>query len=396
MKSQYDYSAEDFWSELEADNWYQAVLDRRKAPPDSSNRQQLCCLKSLEFSSLSLSSPGVDAMIKVFNDQATLRQWRQSGRWSQFRSMSSWEGSESTFNPMGPSIPDGTRYDLTCLSKMSREGSVGPPSGEGGGLFFQTELDFDEVEPPSAQKELSRSSSVPVLPRLGHSTSKELETKSSMHSFAFRSLLKSGRLSSSSSRDPTRQRGQQLNQSLVKVLQGKCVLVLTDKPDVRKFVLRVALPSTMEGPAPLCFVRTSSELWAKFREVKEQFHALILDLGKAEMQAETLVRTIREHDRYGKIPIVVLADGPQLSETVRNHCSFVVYFPLSASMLREALLWCFDRKVLKSLVKYEVPLGSTSYAEEADTQGNPKEMTLAVLAVPVQAAVQPTPQAVVA
>ena len=41
--------------------------------------------------------------------------------------------------------------------------------------------------------------------------------------------------------------------------------------------------------------------------------------------------------------------GALRSEVVRNSCSFVVFMPIVASMVRKALLWCFHRKALRGM-----------------------------------------------
>merc|ERR1712048_1272049 len=80
---------------------------------------------------------------------------------------------------------------------------------------------------------------------------------------------------------------------------------------------------------------------------------LLIDLTKSELQTEPLLRTIQQDARYGQIPVIVLSADRELPEFVRNSCSFVVFLPLSASMLREALVWCFDRKTVQRYFKYE-------------------------------------------
>merc|ERR1719291_1505305 len=88
--------------------------------------------------------------------------------------------------------------------------------------------------------------------------------------------------------------------------------------------------------------------------MKETYQALLLDLSKKELQVESLLPVLREHTRYSRLPIIVLSGQAELSEVVRNSCSFVVFFPLAAAMLREALLWCFDRKALLMHCNYGV------------------------------------------
>eukprot|EP00928_Gymnodinium_smaydae_P017135 TRINITY_DN16542_c0_g1_i1.p1 TRINITY_DN16542_c0_g1~~TRINITY_DN16542_c0_g1_i1.p1 ORF type:complete len:948 (+),score=207.83 TRINITY_DN16542_c0_g1_i1:195-3038(+) len=135
------------------------------------------------------------------------------------------------------------------------------------------------------------------------------------------------------------QRDCTLAKRLAKVLRGKSVLVLTDKVDVRKSVCGAMI----DAPAALCFVQNTNELWQRLRNKREQpFHALVLDLTKAELPAEAVIRTMRQHEIYGRLPIVVLAQERELSDAVRANCNFVVFLPIVSSMLREALLWCFN------------------------------------------------------
>jgi len=132
-----------------------------------------------------------------------------------------------------------------------------------------------------------------------------------------------------------------------KVTPGKSLLVLTDRPDVRRAIQRGLLAAQVV----LCFVRTSTELWHRLRDKKDHFDAMIWDLTKPDLQVDGLCRLVRQHERYGRLPIVVHSDERELSETVRGSCSFVVFEPLAAAMLREALLWCFNRKALQGLFR---------------------------------------------
>merc|ERR1712190_208242 len=79
----------------------------------------------------------------------------------------------------------------------------------------------------------------------------------------------------------------------------------------------------------------------------DHYHVLLLDLCKSELQVDPFLKTLRQHGRYGKMPIIVLAAERELSDAVKVGCSFVVFQPLSAPMLREGLLWCLDRRALQ-------------------------------------------------
>mmetsp|Transcript_105215 Transcript_105215/g.273901 ORF Transcript_105215/g.273901 Transcript_105215/m.273901 type:complete len:148 (+) Transcript_105215:1-444(+) len=97
----------------------------------------------------------------------------------------------------------------------------------------------------------------------------------------------------------------------------------------------------------LVFVKTSADLWTRLHIAKETYHALLVDLDKTDFQADPLLKSVRSSQRYGRLPILVLSSERELSETVRSSCSFVVFHPVAASMLREGLLWCLDKKALK-------------------------------------------------
>eukprot|EP00927_Polykrikos_kofoidii_P051041 TRINITY_DN44856_c0_g1_i1.p1 TRINITY_DN44856_c0_g1~~TRINITY_DN44856_c0_g1_i1.p1 ORF type:complete len:983 (+),score=155.35 TRINITY_DN44856_c0_g1_i1:117-2951(+) len=147
----------------------------------------------------------------------------------------------------------------------------------------------------------------------------------------------------------TAERKRYVVKQFTRAVEGKSVLVLTDKADVRKAICG----TLMETQTALVFLKSTSELWQRFRSEKDHFHALILDLTKFELQVESVLRTIRQNDKYSLIPIVVLATERELSEIVRVNCSFVVFKPVVASMLREALLWCFDKRIVQDFYKKE-------------------------------------------
>uniref|UniRef100_A0A7S0B5K3 Response regulatory domain-containing protein n=1 Tax=Pyrodinium bahamense TaxID=73915 RepID=A0A7S0B5K3_9DINO len=134
-------------------------------------------------------------------------------------------------------------------------------------------------------------------------------------------------------------------------MPGKSILILTDKADVRKSIMKALLVAAAE--VDIVFVRTTSDLWKRLRDPKEKHHVLILDLAKSELQVDSLLKCCRGHERYGNLPIIVLSVEQELSEVVRASCSFVVFHPLAASMLREALVWCFDRKTLLGGSRYQ-------------------------------------------
>merc|ERR1711865_435722 len=74
------------------------------------------------------------------------------------------------------------------------------------------------------------------------------------------------------------------------------------------------------------------------------------------MGIEPMLRAIRHQEKYAQLPIVVLAAERELPDVVRTSCSFVVFLPLSPPMLREALVWCFDRKSVQNLFPVGEPV----------------------------------------
>merc|ERR1712032_986514 len=138
----------------------------------------------------------------------------------------------------------------------------------------------------------------------------------------------------------------------------------------------------MDFQAAFCFLKSTNDLWHRMRDRKEQHHVLMLDPAKFELQVEGVLRTIRQHDKYGKLPIVVISVERELSELVRSSCSFVVFKPLAASMLREALLWCFDPRALQGLFRHEVSDATTSSVSAIgpDARGE-KTLSMTVSAV---------------
>ena len=131
-------------------------------------------------------------------------------------------------------------------------------------------------------------------------------------------------------------------------VKGRSVLILTDQAEIRKSVMRSLMCAMNE--MTICFSNSTSDMWKRLR--KEPFHALVVDLTKADLEVESLVKTLRAEPQMSMLPIIVLSKERELPELVRQSCSFVVFQPLSASMLREALLWCFNRTALKNQSYY--------------------------------------------
>jgi len=372
--------------ELEdVNDFLKVILEHRRHPPNDKNPSTLCVLEGLGIDPFSKCGPGVETMRKIYADQALLKEHQSSlkrgagGRW---------RAPSSSSNPMGETVSANARYEDTipgapeAAAPELLAASQQPP----GGIFFQTEPDLDETQAQvmmtsssatfnmngSDKVLMAKSSSVPSLPRLKSGAEEELEDRSTVFEPKKSASIFGGFTRSSgpgasradfksASTSRAQPQAQRIMKAFHRAVNGKCVLILTDKAEVRRSVMRAMMSAATE--MELCFVKSTSELWQRMRDAKEQYHALIVDLGKSELQVETFVRTIRGHERYGQLPVVVLSDDRELPDLVRQSCSFVVFHPLAASMLREALLWCFDRRAMQAANGYfdmQKPLALTS------------------------------------
>mmetsp|Transcript_33877 Transcript_33877/g.100628 ORF Transcript_33877/g.100628 Transcript_33877/m.100628 type:complete len:963 (-) Transcript_33877:47-2935(-) len=260
-----------------------------------------------------------------------------------------------------PAAPGPDAAAVAALSAMAQA-----PSADGT-FFSTTNASSTNGASTMYATSFNKSSSVPVLPRLQAGGSAASSQRSFNPSNAAQDrqaqsesktqALPAGRRGGQTreppkERDPEVVKAQRILKSFGRIVPGKSILVLTDKASVRKSIMRALLCTC--GEANLVFLKNSNDLWRRFSDPKEQHHALLLDLEKTELQVESLLTTIRGHNRYGKLPIVVLSEQRELPQLVHENCSFVVFQPLAATTLREALLWCFDRKVLAVTGKYEV------------------------------------------
>jgi len=132
---------------------------------------------------------------------------------------------------------------------------------------------------------------------------------------------------------------------------GKSILVFTDQKPVWRSVGK-ALVSPTE--TRLRWVKSTAELWQRLYDAREHHSALLLDLSKSEFEIESFLGTMTKLEKYGNMPIIVLSTERELPEVVRTVCSFVVFLPLSASTLRESLLWCFDRHTVQQHCDYDM------------------------------------------
>lgn len=343
--------------ELEdADDYLDVVLEHRKPPPNATQLPTLTCLEGTVYGPRhNANGPGVTALLQAVADGSGTPRRRCSALLSrEWRDNSSYEE-----NPMGSTVGADARYGQAALPGQTKELAImiedysQAPSpkalkaseslpelstGWGGGVFLNTEVEFDDGMTLSLQSQgkMVNSSSLPSLP-----SAQEMKNNTSVMSeignVTGDAVPKAARLDS---RQSAKKREQKVMKTFSRVMVGKNVLILTDKPDLKKQIARVLVADDTS----LVFLKSSNDLWHRMRDSKEDYHVLLLDLTKSELQVEPMLRTIRQHTRYSDLQIIVLSQEQELPEAVRNSCSFAVFLPLAASMLREALVWCFDRK----------------------------------------------------
>ncbi|CAK9094544.1 Uncharacterized protein SCF082_LOCUS44434 [Durusdinium trenchii] len=346
--------------ELEdVDDWLQIVLDHRRLPPNKRNPSSLCVLESLGNSCPATCGPGVEMMRRIYSDPTALKEHRSTlGR--RKRGGSRWRGSG---NPVGQTVPPNARFEevlpeLEELLEPSSNCAPQPPSlshsvsAPASSVFFQTEVELEDRK-PSKPTSITKTPSLPSLPSIPKSKrddSKEAAGKPELSEMSTTIELKAGSENFSSlEREPKvpvdkKLQAQRLMKAFHKAVDGRSVLILTDQSEVRKSVMRSLMCAVNE--MSICFTCSTVDMWKRLS--KDLFHALMVDMSKADLEIESLVKTIRADPQYGTLPIIVLSHRqPELPDLVRQTCSFVVFHPLSASMLREALLWCFNRSALK-------------------------------------------------
>mmetsp|Transcript_41574 Transcript_41574/g.77357 ORF Transcript_41574/g.77357 Transcript_41574/m.77357 type:complete len:867 (-) Transcript_41574:64-2664(-) len=351
--------------ELEdVNDWLGVVFDHRKGPQNSTNLPTLTCLEGTDYGpKCNKNGPGVKAMLRVASDPGrrqgdflgpNLRRAR-----SQLRLTSAYDS-----NPMGGIVSADARYTETSPSGFSpalsdgalEDGAAEAEEPAGSGVFFQTEVSFDEPPPHG----MSKSMSMPNMSHLEDEMTSALASAlaSAMPTAAPSTVApaiseedassKAG--SAKASKSAAFKRQQRVVKAFDKAMPGKAILILTDKKSLVKAITNVIL---MED-VTVVFVKSSNDLWQRLRSPKETYHLLMIDLTKPELHVEPILRTIRQGERYGQMPIVVLSAERELPEMVRSSCSFVVFLPLAAAMLREALVWCFDRRSVQKLFRLEV------------------------------------------
>lgn len=360
-------------TELEdVNDWLEVVFNHRKEPLNLKNPPTLTCLENINNnldgrpSMGATGGPGVKAILKVVGGEGAGR--RQLG--ALLRARRGFDRShglsDMSANPLGDTVSakisfvDAPLPGHESWAALTDGPTTAPPSGDDG-IFFHTELDIEEARLTLPQAP-ARSSSVPVLPDINGARAKEecekflsqksqLDSRNSLARSESQGSLRQSRVSASTEKV-------RVMKAFHRAVLGKTLLVLTDKPEARKSIMH----AVQSAEVAVQFVKTTNDLWAKLRDSKEQHHLLVIDLCKHDLQVENVLRTVRQHAGYERLPIVVLSADEQLPDVVRTSCSYVIFKPLAASMVREALVWCFDRRALKGQVAIEASANDSQEA----------------------------------
>lgn len=380
------------------EDYLDIIFEHRKAPPNVMQLPTLVCLEGLPYGpNKGGNGPAVGAVLDAMADGGGFKPRKRSYS-REWLDSSSYEE-----NPMGSSVCAEARYMETAppggfmnsqlaiqiqdtssppkalknSESLPQLNASGGTSGWGG-VFLNTEIDFEDGMTISMQSEpihmltLSTSSSAPTLPleqqlalaQASIRVQKELSPKASVSKSQTSAALSEAKTDAKSI---AAKRQQKVMKTFKRVMVNKNVLILTDKVDLRKQITRVLVGDD----TALVFIKTTNDLWKRLRDGKEEFHLLLLDLTKAELQVEPLLRTLRQVEKYRDLQIIVISQDHDLPEVVRNSCSFAVFLPLAAQMLREAFVWCFDRKSGHKLFPAEEPrqdLGVVKGRSAASTQ----------------------------
>jgi CheY-like chemotaxis protein len=122
-----------------------------------------------------------------------------------------------------------------------------------------------------------------------------------------------------------------------KLIAGKSFMCLSDDKEMKAAVKRTFLGSA----AQLTFVKSSMECLHTLIDPRSRFNCVFLDLTKSGLNADSVVRTIRENERHADAPIIVFADQQgDLTELIRQTGSYVVFKPVVGRVMREAVVWC--------------------------------------------------------
>jgi CheY-like chemotaxis protein len=349
------------------EDYLDIIMDHRRAPPDVSALPELACLESLGIHpKTAKKGPGLNALFQAAAQEAR----GQTSRRSKMSLRDWFEPSSYDSNPMGGTVSSGARYAETAPPRPSEvqlaieDGrstleltrcESSPQISGTGSLFLHTEVDFDDITGIGMslaleEKTMSTSISLPSLTQ-AHSIASLDASRGEDIGMLQKELLKKASSSDrrSDARSAATKRHQRVMKAFTKATSGKSILLFTDQKEVRKKITSVLL----NDDTKLRFIKSSNDLWPRLRDPKEQYHALLIDLSKNELPIAAILRAIRQDARYAKLPIVVLSEDRNLPDVVRAACSFVVFLPLAAGMLREALVWCFDRASIQKLYKSE-------------------------------------------
>lgn len=358
----------------DVNDWLTVVFKHRRHPPDDAHPPNLTCLEALDLRPNFVNrahgamAPGLKSVLK----EAELREHGLLVTRNYRNPIRGHSGER--YNPIGSVVAPGVNFVKQALPPQPEPhaleaGSNGEATGPSGpGIFFQTQPDVEDLAlmRPVSRSTISHSSSVPALPRLNNGSSPGATTAVAV-SFSVTTLGTAGfgasahdvRTQPKNAKTPLLQdlpqaetlkakkrREASSNMQVAKIFSrevaGRSFVVLTDKVDARKALTH----ATQQVELLLTFVKSTNALWKQLRDPKERYDVLVLDLAMSDLRVEDMLRTVRNHVGYERMPIVVLSADRELSDMVQRSCSFVVYRPFSAKTLRESLLWCLDRRLL--------------------------------------------------
>jgi len=377
------YSGSGFLDDL--DEYLSVIFEHRRPPVNESHPESLLCLEGTNLGPLSPDlGPGVGRVLRIFQDNRLLKQHREIMKRTRGRERTQ----QADHNPLGAHLPSGSTLE------EDGETSGRPPSvalqdqaasdaaeaaianGGGPGIFFQTEPELADdwtpsmtpaVPPPAPLSVgMTLSASMPALPKAQQQqTLPALVDAEGNAVHSSMADLRKKRYNTAASRK-VEQVDHKLLKTFHRVMPGKSLLVLTDRAETRKDLVKVI----MSVDASVFFVKSQAELCHQLHDAKEQYHAAFLDLTKPGIQADQLCMVIRQHPRYCKLPVIVIAAEMGLSQMVRSSCSFVVFMPLVASMVRKALLWCFHRKAVQAMFETAQEEDATQWPQSSLRPGS--------------------------
>jgi CRP-like cAMP-binding protein/CheY-like chemotaxis protein len=122
-----------------------------------------------------------------------------------------------------------------------------------------------------------------------------------------------------------------------RLIAGRSFLCLSDDRELKKAVKRTFLGSS----AGLTFVKSSMECLHAIIDPRSQYTCFFVDLTKPGLNADSVVRTVRENARHADAPIIVFADQQEdLSDFIRQTGSYVIFKPVVGRVMRDAVVWC--------------------------------------------------------